>query len=473
MCEIPSLPARKDSAMVQQDFRMNSAYLGEALQWLFPASMRFDKKLRDECSWTFISLIKTALLWAWSVEHKMRERFQCAQRLIIHLQADQAKKATSWQSFAEMLRRHTDYLRGIVTTTLRTRMAKELPDLWKMFGFVVLGVDGTDIAVPLTQSNKDAFSAKKTADKRCRRKKQKGKKKKADKGADKKSAVPQILLTTLFVVRLNLPWDWRSGSRGDSERGQLRLMLDDLPENCLIAADAGFVGYDLAAKILSGDVQIVMRVGANVRLLKNLGYVREKNGIVYLWPEKAARKNQSPLVFRLIVMQGPKHPVYLITSVLDAKELSDQQVIEIYKARWGIEVYHRHLKQTFGRRKLLSRSSENARIELEWSLLSIWAMGLYASVELHNQGLPLERLSFASVLSAFREMARDYKHEANPRRTLRILLRNSSIDTYERTKPKGSRDYPRKKKHRQAGAPNIQNATDQQRNQAKQLNQHP
>lgn len=461
--------------MVQQDFRMNSAYLDEALQWLFPGSMRFDKELRGDCSWTFLTLIKTALLWAWSVEQKMTERFHCAQRLVIHLQADQAKRATSWQSFAEMLRRHTDYLRGILITRLRKRMAEELPDLWKMFGFVVLGVDGTDIAVPLTQSNKDAFSAKKTLGKRCRRKKQKGKKKKPDEGADKRSAAPQILLTTLFVVRLNLPWNWRFGSRGDSERGQLRLMLDDLPEDCLIAADAGFVGYDLATEILRDDrkSQMVMRVGSNIRLLKKLGYVREKAGTVYLWPEKAARKNQPPLVFRLIVMQGLKHPVYLITSVLDDKELSDQQVIEIYKARWGIEVYHRHLKQTFGLRKLLSRSSRNAEIELEWSLLSIWAMGLYASVELSRQELPLERLSFASVLSAFREMARDYKHAANPRRTLRILLRYSLLDTYHRTKPKGSRGYPRKKKHKQAGAPDIQNATNQQRNQAKQLKKNP
>lgn len=449
--------------MVHQDYRMNSAYLADAMQWLFPASMRFDRKLRDDCSWTFQWLIRTALLWAWSAETKMADRFDCAQRLVMHLQGDQAKTKTSWQAFAEILRRHTEYLRAILTAALRRRMAKELPDRWKMFGFVVLGVDGTDIAVPLTLSNEKAFSAKKTPDKRCRRKK------KGNKGADKRSAAPQILLTTLFLVRLHLPWNWRSGSRGDSERGQLRLMLDDLPEDCLIAADAGFVGYDLAAAILASGSQLVMRVGSNIRLLKKLGCVRESGDIVYLWPDKAARKNMPPLVFRLIVMQGLKNPVYLITSVLDTKELSDHEVIEIYKARWGIEVYHRHLKQTFGRRKLLSRFGENAWIELEWSLLAVWAMGLYASVELHSQGIPLERLSFAGVLSAFREMARDYTHEANPRRTLRILLRTSLIDHYERKKPKRSRNHPRKKKHKSAGAPDIQIATAAQRNHAKRL----
>lgn len=451
--------------MLHQDSRKNSAYLSEALQWLLPKSMRFDKELRSDCSWTFAWLIKMALLWAWSAEQKMTQRFTCAQRLVMHLQADQAKVSTSWQAFAELLRRHTDYLRNIMISTLRSRMAKELPDLWKMFGFIVLGVDGTEIAVPLTQSNKDAFSAKKSEHKRCNRITKKG----DDKGADKRSASPLILLTTLFVVRLNLPWDWRSGARGNSERGQLRSMLEDLPKNCLLTADAGFVGYDLAQQILGAGAEIVMRVGSNIRLLKKLGYARETNGIVYLWPEKAARKNCPPLVFRLIVMQGPKHPIYLITSVLDVEKLGDQNIVEIYKARWAIEVYHRHLKQTYNRRKLLSRSSGNARIELEWSLLSIWAMGLYASAELYRQGVSLERLSFAAVLSAFREMARDYLHPANPRRTLRILLRQALLDTYTRTKPKGNPEYPRKTKHKPPKAPDIRNATAEQKKRAKMI----
>ena len=155
-----------------------------------------------------------------------------------------------------------------------------------------------------------------------------------------------------------------------------------------------------------------MRVGSNVRLLKKLGYVRESNGIVYLWPDKITRKQLPPLVFRLIVIQEAKAPVYLITSVLDGKRLSDRAAIEIYSARWSIEVYHRHLKQTFRRGKLLSRNSDNARIELEWSLLSLWAMNLYASVELNTHGIALERISFAGVLDSFRKMARDYLHPA-------------------------------------------------------------
>ena len=83
--------------MLHQDSRTNSAYLAEALQWLFQG-IRFQRKLRGDCSWTFLWIVKTALLWAWSAEQKISERFACAQRLTIHLQGEQAKTPTSWQA---------------------------------------------------------------------------------------------------------------------------------------------------------------------------------------------------------------------------------------------------------------------------------------------------------------------------------------------------------------------------------------
>lgn len=452
--------------MLHQDSRTNSVYLAEALQWLF-RGVRFENKLRSDCTWTYCWLAQTALLWAWSGERRMTERFACAQRLTVHLLGEDLR-LISWQAFIDSLRRHTYYVRQVLVATLRKRMLEDLGELAAIAGFIVLGVDGSDIAVPLTQSNEEAFSAKKTPAKRCRRKKLKGKKK-ARKGADKRSASPRILLTTLYLVGLHLPWNWQFGGRGESERGLLRLMLDDLPEKSLVVGDAGFVGYELAVSILEHGAQLIVRVGSNVRLLKELGCYRESGGLVYLWPEKAARKNNPPLIFRLVVVQGPKHPIYLITNVLDGQILSDSKVSEIYQARWSIEVFHRHLKQTFGRNKLLSRCSTNAKTELEWSLLALWAMCLYASVELLSQGIALERMSFAGVMDAFREMARDYLHPANQRRTLRILIRNALIDTYDRKKRKSSRDYPRRKKHKSPGPPKIEQATPQQRKRAKPL----
>jgi hypothetical protein len=51
-------------------------------------------------------------------------------------------------------------------------------------------------------------------------------------------------LTLLWHVGTGLPWAWETGPSDSSERAQLQEMLPKLPENSLIAADAGFVGYD-------------------------------------------------------------------------------------------------------------------------------------------------------------------------------------------------------------------------------------
>src|SRR5208337_3030973 len=52
----------------------------------------------------------------------------------------------------------------------------------------------------------------------------------------------------------------------------------------LIAADAGFVGYEYLSAIHQSGRSLLIRVGSNVRLLKKLGYFKESGNTVYLWP---------------------------------------------------------------------------------------------------------------------------------------------------------------------------------------------
>jgi hypothetical protein len=168
--------------------------------------------------------------------------------------------------------------------------------------------------------------------------------------------------------------------------------------------------------------------------------------------------------------EGPhngKHPVYLVTSVLDAAQLSDEQLIDIYRQRWGIEVFYRHLKQTF-ERQLKSTSAEPARVELEWSLLGLATMTLYAEVQLAKDGIPAHRMSVAQILRAFRRVLRDYLPPHAPGASLCARLRAAIIDDYERAN-KTSRNYPRKKQEQPPGPPEIVLATPAQRKLAKEI----
>ena len=116
----------------------------------------------------------------------------------------------------------------------------------------------------------------------------------------------------------------------------------------MVVGDAGFVGYEFLAAVLASGAELVVRVGSNVTLLKELGWYQQSDDLVDLWPDSIAKKSMPPLTFRLVVLQGRGKPVYLITSVLNANRLSDKQVAKIFRERWGIGLYHRHLKQTLG-----------------------------------------------------------------------------------------------------------------------------
>lgn len=154
----------------------------------------------------------------------------------------------------------------------------------------------------------------------------------------------------------------------------------------LVAADAGFVGYAYARALLDSGRHLLLRVGSNVRLLRKLGWMNESEIRNNLRPQFAHR-GDSVVMLCLVVGHNGKHPIYLVTSILDLRQLTDRQVLDLYRRRWGIELFFRHLKQTYERCKLRNKNAENARVELEWSLLGLWGMALYAQAEIHKHGL--------------------------------------------------------------------------------------
>lgn len=209
----------------------------------------------------------------------------------------------------------------------------------------------------------------------------------------------------MWHIGLGVPWCWKLGPSDSSERQHVRDMIrtSHFLKNTLFVGDAGFVGYEFWKEIIDKKYQFLVRVGANVRLLENLGYCKkQKKGIVYCWPNAAMAKDQEPLVLRLIkVRLGGKKTAYLLTSVLDEQALTTKEALSLYEQRWGVELEFRALKQTFERRTLRSRKSERALVEMEWSLFGMLVIELFALHEqLQAKRADPKALSFAESLRA-------------------------------------------------------------------------
>ena len=448
----------------------NFQALNEAVLWLLQPTLLRSISFRLDCTWAPLGLVVTAMLWAWSGEKALTGRFTAARKICMKMLGKLAlgnadEPAGTYQAFMKILRKWTEALVQQVAAAFRKHMQTALADRFLIAGFAVFGVDGSRIALPRTVSNEKGFcprSAEQTpADKRRRRrarklaKKRRGHRKQADAN---KAKTPLMWITTMWHVGTGLPWDWRIGPSDSSERDHLLDMIKWLPLLAIVVGDAGFVGYDYWKALLDSNRHFLIRVGGNVGLLRKLGYARNSKDRVYLWPNSAARKKQLPLVLRLVRVRRRKETWYLVTSVLDQHQLSNKQASKIYSWRWGIEVFYRHLKQTFERHKLRSKSAQNAVVEAHWSLLGLWAMALHTQYVLAPRQIPARRISVANFLRAYRKTMAEYKTRPDAGESLTELLHKALIDAYER-RNKASRAYPRKKKEKAVGAPKIRCAT--------------
>jgi hypothetical protein len=317
--------------------------------------------------------------------------------------------------------------------------------------------------VPRTKDNEKAFCAPnygKSNNAKYRQKKKRKEKRSRVKSQKKMQPVkPQIWLTLLWHMGLHMPWTWRSGPSNASERDHFKGILceEKFPPDTLFCCDAGFVGYELWQGIIDAGHSFLIRVGANVKLLRNLGYVEEKSGVMYFWPNHAAKAKPPPLVLRLLALRVGRCKMWLVTNVLDEKDRSVDDAVGLYQLRWGVELQFRTIKQTFGRRKLRSCSPERALVELDWSLLGLWMIQLFAVKEQVEIGNVPKHCRVSLAIQVVRSMI--HRSREQPELSLAEDLQGAIKDKYKRNASKLARYRPRYKDKPAAGRPKVLKAT--------------
>jgi hypothetical protein len=378
--------------------------------------------------WTQRLLVVCAVLMAWDPAAVLKDRFAAARSCLVAMFPGRRRPGETCGGFLAALAKASGALLEAVTAHLRKSVREAAGSSWEVAGWAVFGADGTKVDCPMTSANEESIGC-----------------------SSRKKSWPQMLLTVLFHAGSGLPWAFVRGDARDGERSHLLRMLDTLPPRALLLADAGFTGYDLLATVLGGGRSFVIRVGSNVRLLTKLGYaVREFDGLVYLWPDAKQKARVDPLVLRLVTLtDGRNRTIHLLTDVLDVGRLSDAAAVELYKLRWGAELLFRSLKQTLGRRKLLSDSPAHARVELDWAAVGLWLLAL---MNAHAAGASAPR-STASALRAVRSAM------AGRGGGLWAALSRAVLDRYRRRRPKKARHWPHKKRDKPPGNPKARTAT--------------
>jgi hypothetical protein len=379
--------------------------------------------------WSPRTLAIASVLMGWDAGPTLAQRFESALAVLDAAVARRRRVPRTFQGFVKALARHGDAALALLGVHLRTLTRQAAGRSWSIGALIPIGVDGSRIDAPRTIANEALGMA----------------------GKDK--CGPQMLLLLLVHLGAMLPWAWTIGGARDSERALLRRVLDLLPENTLLIADAGFTGFDLLSELRRRGVHFLVRVGRGTSLLRQLGHARHEGAsTVYLWPDQ--KKSRPPLTLRLIRVGS----VCLITDITDPRVLSKAAASEFYRRRWGLEVAFRAFKQTLARRKVRSGAPGNARMELAWSVIGLWTLALLGVRALATAGHCPRALSLAAALSAVRAA----RLRATADRTLKKRLSRAVHDGYRRRGKKHAYRWPHKKNPAPPGAPTLTTASPRQ-----------
>jgi hypothetical protein len=455
------MAVRKDSRkQAKKVGAINGQALRRAVGWAIDQRIFAELKRHGNTRWNIVDLILLAVVWVWSSDATLTGAFVEAHHWSVDVLGRTA--VGTYQGLLKALVTWTGSLLPLLWDRLHQLMEQYASKHWRLGRWLPLAVDGSRISVPRTRNNEKAFCAPNFGKSRTatyrRQKRAKGKRARR-RTKPMQPVKPQIWITLFWHMGLQMPWSWKTGPSYSAERDHFQQALTEqkYPQNTLFCGDAGFTGYALWKAIIDAGQSFLIRVGANVTLLRKLGYVRERAGLVYCWPNEAARRKQMPLVLRLQQVRVGDRLMHLLTNVLDEKALSGALAVRLYKLRWGVELQFRTVKQTFGRRKLRSRTPERAYVELDWSLLGLWLIQLFAVKEQLEIGEVPEHCSVALAIQVIRETLRRWWEQ--PGVAFASKLQAATRDNYRRRRSKKARYHPDYKDKPSAGNPVVRKAT--------------
>jgi hypothetical protein len=443
--------------------------LKRALTWIVTSDTFAKMSLHGNVSWMPHHLATLAVLLAWSDARKMTECFEKATKLSRNLFGTLAVE--TFQGLVRALVTYGPEMIPLLWARLQALMEQTAPQHYRIGKWLPLAVDGSRFTTPRTSSNERAFSAKNYGGGKMAKSRAKWKNKRKRSKKLSTPVKPQIWLTLVWHMGLKLPWCWKTGRSNSSERDHLIELIgaQEFPENTLFCGDAGFTGYEFWNAILEQGHHFLVRVGGNIRLLSNLGHTRQGDGVVCLWPNAAARRNQPPIIVRLVEIKNEHGSMYVVTSVLSDRQLSTFALKRLYPLRWGIELHFRAVKQTYGRGNLRSRKADHALVELEWSLIALTMIQLLGLREQQKIDITPDRSSVAQAIAAIRHAIDTWNEQVPTSSSMTNRLSEATRDEYTRTKSKTARYKPNFKDKPTTGGPKVIKATVTQKQRYKAL----
>lgn len=394
--------------------------------------------------WKVQPLVLVLLFTTWCCGDSQPERFETAKAFCVACLPKRRRPGKTVQGFQKALAKLPMAVLRLVAAGVRKTLARRLGQRCYENGFIPIGCDGSRVECPRAAELEQRLGV-----------------------AAKDKSAPSIWVTALVHLRLGVPWAWRMGKGTASERWHLEQMVPYLPKDALLVADAGYVGYALAKRLLEGNVCFLIRMSSNATLYttSQVRLERFREGLVYYWPLKVQKARGEPLPLRLIRIRArkAKHDLWLLTNVMDEKRLSVATAAQFYRWRWENEGQFRAYKRTLSKVKLMSRTVRLVHREAEGSLLALQLMLAQGALAMPLKTATGEQsvCSPRKVLLAIRQEMQGLLKRQHARYHKR--LQEAQRERRPRTSVKATRDWARRKPHKPPKPPKLLTLSEQQK----------
>ena len=168
--------------------------------------------------------------------------------------------------------------------------------------------------------------------------------------------------------------------------------------------DLGYYDFAWWARLENAGCRLVTRFKSNTPLLeaRDMPLAKGSDALtdrIGFLPARLAFSRKNPMqdaVREIVVAIEPCRTMRILTNDLDAPA---QEIADLYKRRWQIELFFRIMKQTLKISKFIGRSENAVRIQIAVALIAFLLLRLLREITQANHGfLELVRLVRANLM---------------------------------------------------------------------------
>lgn len=261
---------------------------------------------------------------------------------------------------------------------------------WKWQGRTVKLVDGTGLSMPDTPHNRAVYPQS--------REQAPG------------VGFPLARLVMVICLATGAALDAAIGphsGKGNSELALVRTLLEGFRPGDVMLADALYCGYFLIATLMARGVDVLFEQnGRRITDFRRGQRLGTRDHIVR-WPKPAARPDwMTPEEYasfpdEITLRETKRNHRVLVTTMLDHRQVTKDDLSELYARRWNVELDLRNLKSTTGMGVLSCQTPQMNEKQLWVHLLAYNVIRLLMAQAACDNGVDPRELSFKHTVQLY------------------------------------------------------------------------